>query len=103
MSQESFVGICFENLQDSPTIASLQEHYICFTDNLLSACDILFKYIVKQSSQNNRTFHIEKYDMSVDELHSRDILPYPINFYTFNESYECICNRTNDVVWSAQT
>lgn len=98
---ESFIGICFENLPESPTLASLQEHYICFTDNLHEACDKMFEYIIKQTPELNtkRTYHIEKYDIPLNELQTREIFPYPINFFTLNAQFECICNRTKEVVW----
>jgi hypothetical protein len=102
---ESFVGICFEHLTNSSTLASLKEHYICFTDNLYDACNSVYSFIIKQSIKNNeshtQTYHIEKYDVEVEELKERGILPYPINFFTFNAQFECICNRTKEVIWQA--
>ncbi len=100
---ESFVGICFEHLPNSTTLASLQEHYVCFTDNLYDACTAVYSYIIKQSIKNEslytHTYHIEKYDVPLEEIKARDILPYPINFFTFNAQFECICNRTKEVIW----
>ena len=99
---ESYVGICYENLPNPNTLASLQEHYICFTDDLIDACNKMHSYMIKQNNELNdhKTYHIEKYDIPLDELCSREILPYPINFFTFNSQFECICNKTRDVVWS---
>jgi hypothetical protein len=99
---ESFVGIYFENLPNSSTLASLQEHYICFTDNLYDACHKVYVSMLNQSidfKNTNKTFHIEKYNMSLEELHYSEKLPHPINFYTFNSQFECICNRTNEIIW----
>lgn len=100
---ESFVGICFEHLPNSTSLASLQEHYICFTNTLQEACNKVYSYIIKQSmhdnSFQNKTYHIEKYDVPLEELQAREMLPYPVNFFTFNAQFECICNRTKEVVW----
>jgi hypothetical protein len=102
MSSYSYVGICFEQLPDSPTLASLREHYICFTDDFSDACNSVYAYIIKHSSESSsitRTYHIEKYDMPLDELQSRGMFPYPISFFTFNAQFECICNKTKEIVW----
>ena len=98
---ESYVGICYENLPDSPTFASLQEYYICFTDNFYDACNKVYSSMMKAGEYTaNKTYHIEKYDVPLEELCMREMLPYPINFFTFNSHFECICNKTKDVVWS---
>jgi hypothetical protein len=100
-SSITYVGICFEHLPNSPTLASVKEHYICFTDDLYKACIETYKYIINDSLEmrNNKTYHIEKYDISLEELQSRGLFPYPINFFTFNAQFECICNRTKEVIW----
>lgn len=95
----SYIGISFKNLPDSPTIVSLKEHYICFTSDLNEACNKVYSFIVNDKDALSKTYHIEKYDVSLDELHYREILPYPINFFTFNKNYKCICNKTNEIVW----
>jgi hypothetical protein len=99
---ESYVGICYEYLSNSGTLASMQEYYICFTDNLDDACSKMYSVILRESNDaiTHKTYHIEKYDLPVDELCNRSMLPYPINFFTFNAEFECICNKTKDVVWS---
>jgi hypothetical protein len=103
MYSYSYVGICFEHLPDSPTLASLQEHYICFTDNLHDACNKVYSFILKQSmknqSQYTNKYHIEKYDVPLEELEAHGMMTNPINFFTFNSQFECICNRTNEIVW----
>jgi hypothetical protein len=98
----SYVGVSFENLPNSPTLASLQEHYICFTDDFYDACDKVYSCMIKDNIPNpsaNKTYHIEKYDIPLGELQLRGILPYPINFFTFNAQFECICNRTKEIIW----
>ena len=98
----SYVGICFEHLPNSPTLASLQEHYICFTYDFYDACHKVYSCILQDAASGastDKTYHIEKYDLSLEELQARGILPYPINFFTFNAHFECICNRTKEIVW----
>ena len=101
MSEVSYVGICFEHMPDSSTLASLKEYYICFTSDFEEACGRVYSYMLNhnESARINATYHIEKYDISLEELHSRKLLPYPINFFTFNAEYTCICNGTKEVVW----
>jgi hypothetical protein len=100
-SSITYVGICFEHLPNSNTLASVRENYVCFTDNFYEACDKVYSYIINDSldARQHKTYHIEKYDICIEELQSRGILPYPINFYTFNEHFDCICNKTNVIVW----
>ena len=97
----SYVGICFEHLPNSTTLASVKEHYICFTNDFYDACNKVYSQIVSDSIESRlyKTYHIEKYDISLEELHSRGLFPYPINFFTFNAHFECICNRTKEIVW----
>jgi hypothetical protein len=92
-----YLGLFTEYNNDSNTLASISQTYICESNNIIDACISVYKHYLKNINKNDLIetykYYIEFYDMNSSDT------DLPERTYYFDGHFNCINYNTSEIVW----